>query len=197
MQSAMEVLPKTIAIIITLTAYSTIYFGFVTMKLLLNRINMGYEVLLNNEELHLFEESEKQSKLYVYVILGFANGYGLSILVPCIVKLCLYFYGILDDNNLQLILPVENVTKAGVKYFCSLIYQIIAFIAIFTVAAVSFSGYLIFVLFACFQFRVLISKIQRPFRRNSKYFQRDLYFRTSQEEWDWIIDIINSFKNVT
>ncbi|XP_043486400.1 uncharacterized protein LOC122513930 [Polistes fuscatus] len=167
MKDTVNVLQKTFGIIALLLAYSTTYFSFLTVS--------------------VFDMNEH----------GLFNGYGISIIAPCVVRVLLYFSGILDENQLQLIVPVNNISKAGVIYFCLLIYQIIGVIIVVTVGAISFSGYLIAVLFACYQFRVLILKIRRPFEKSWKYFGNDCCFRKPEEEWDWIIDVINRYKNAT
>ncbi|KAI4473731.1 hypothetical protein M0804_015209 [Polistes exclamans] len=197
LQSTVGVLQKIIGAVVLLSAYSTTYFNFVTMKLLLTTANAIWEQIVNEEELIFLDDSIKQSKLYVYTVIGIFNGYSISVITPCVAKVFLYFLGILDENQLSLLLPVNSVSKAGAQYFGLLIYQIMAIIIIVIVGGVSFSGYLMSITFACYQFRVIIFRIHRPFERNVKYMEKDWCFRTSQEEWDWIIDIINRSKKVT
>ncbi|KAI4484006.1 hypothetical protein M0804_007462, partial [Polistes exclamans] len=167
------------------------------MKLLFSHMKSYYEQVVNEKELSMLEETIKQSKICVYVFLGVFNSYGILMIIPCVVKVCLYFLGILNDNKLSLILPVNNVSNAGAQFFGLLIYQIIAVLIIITIGALSFSGHLLCVLFACYQFRVLIFIIQCPFERNLIYMEKNIFFNKSQEEWDWIIDIINRYKNIT
>ncbi|KAL2714432.1 uncharacterized protein V1478_015617 [Vespula squamosa] len=188
-------LRKIIGAFVILSTYSATYFHFVEVKLLSIRFKQDCEQLSDEDELNIMEKYTKQSKSYVYVVVVSLSLYIVSITFSCILNVILYLFGILDDNQLTLPIPVD-VSNAGALYYCLLIYQTIAFYIVLILGNTCFAVYLVAVQNACCQFTLIILQIQKPFKKNSKCMQRCCHIKTSREEWDWIVDIINRYKKV-
>ncbi|XP_035737960.1 uncharacterized protein LOC118448605 [Vespa mandarinia] len=123
----------------------------------------------------------------------FSNSYVFLTIFPCILNIFFYIFGKLDDNELKLPLSINNVLKPGALYYSLLIYQVILIFLLITVASLFISMYLIFVQHACSQFSVIMLKIRQPFKKDQKYIKSSWYYRTSREEYDWIVDIIKRY----
>ncbi|KAL2714465.1 uncharacterized protein V1478_015650 [Vespula squamosa] len=197
MQFIVKMLQKEIAAFIILSSYSTVYYRFVTIKLIMNRIKLDYDNFSDEEELKIIKKYTKETKLYVYVVVGFFNLYIILVTSPTILNVFLYNFNILDDDQLTLPLPVNDVTHAGLLFYSLLIYQIIISFVLLSIGCLFYSLYLVIVQHACCQFSIIILKIHRPFNKNPKYMQNVLLFERPCEEFDWIVDIINSYNNVT
>nr|KAF7411004.1 hypothetical protein H0235_013611 [Vespula pensylvanica] len=127
--STVRVLQKVMAFLCLLCAYSTTSFSFVTIyqlfttdfvlqttveiKLIMNRLKSDYENFTGEEELEIVEKYTKETKLYVYVVVGFFNLYIISIISPSILNVLLHNFDILDDDQLTLPVPINNVTNGG------------------------------------------------------------------------------------
>lgn len=72
--------------------------------------------------------------------------------------------GTLDDNELTFIVPINNVTNAGVLYYCLLIYQILIVIIVTTIGGLSFAAYLLVVQHACYQLNVIMYVFNRKIK---------------------------------
>ncbi|XP_047360353.1 uncharacterized protein LOC124953271 isoform X2 [Vespa velutina] len=70
LQVTIKILQKILSGICILYGYSTSYFGFVTIKFIIARFKDDYDQLSDENELNIFENYTKQSKLYMYVIIG-------------------------------------------------------------------------------------------------------------------------------
>ncbi|XP_047360352.1 uncharacterized protein LOC124953271 isoform X1 [Vespa velutina] len=156
LQVTIKILQKILSGICILYGYSTSYFGFVTIKFIIARFKDDYDQLSDENELNIFENYTKQSKLYMYVIIVFSNSYVFLTIFPCILNVFFYIFGKLDDNELRLPLFINNVLKPGTLYYSLLIYQVILVFLLITVASLFISLYLIFVQHACTQFSVIM-----------------------------------------
>ncbi|XP_035737964.1 uncharacterized protein LOC118448608 [Vespa mandarinia] len=186
LKTTME-LRKIVGALAMLSNYSVTYFHFVEVRIIF---------LSDEDELNIMEKYTKQSKSYVYIVVVSLSLYVISITFSCILNVILYLFGKLDDNHLTLPIPV-NVSNAGSLYYCLLIYQTIAFYIVLIVGSVCFGVYLVAVQYACCQFNIIISKVRKPFKKHMKYMQKSYHIKTSQEEWNWIVEIINCYRTVT
>ncbi|KAL2714466.1 uncharacterized protein V1478_015651 [Vespula squamosa] len=197
LQATIQIFQKGAASFLILSSYSTIYYRFVTIKLIINRIKLDYENFSDEEELKIIKKYTKETKLYVCVVLGFFNLYIILVTSPSILNVFLYNFNFLDDGQLTLPLPVNDVTHAGLLFYSLFSYQIIMSFVLLSIGCLFYSLYLVIVQHACCQFRIIILKIRRPFNKNPKYMQNVLLFERPCEEFDWIVDIIKSYNNVT
>nr|KAF7411041.1 hypothetical protein H0235_013648 [Vespula pensylvanica] len=120
-------LQKMLSGISILYVYSTTYFSFVTMKFIIIRFKEDYDQLSDENELNIFKNYTKQSKLYTYIIIVFSNFYIFLNIFPYILNVFFHIFGTLDDNELTLPIPVNNILKPGMLYYSLLIYQMIIF----------------------------------------------------------------------
>nr|KAF7411043.1 hypothetical protein H0235_013650 [Vespula pensylvanica] len=187
-------LRKIIGAFVMLSTYSATYFHFIEVKLLLIHFKQDCEQLSDEDELNIMEKYTKQSKSYVYVVVVSLSLYIVSITFSCILNVILYLFGILDDNQLTLPIPVD--VSVGILYYCLLIYQTIAFYIVLIVGSTCFAVYLVAVQNACCQFTLIILKIRKPFKKQLKYMQKSCHIITVREEWDWIVDIINRYRKI-
>lgn len=97
-------------------------------------------------------------QLYIcfWILAVLFNVYITSVISPCIVQVFLNLCGMLDDEQLTLPLPVNNITNASVLYFCLLIYQILTIVLVSIVGGISFSAYLVMVQHACCQLNIIV-----------------------------------------
>ncbi|XP_047361027.1 uncharacterized protein LOC124953545 [Vespa velutina] len=190
-------LQKTIPSIIMFIAYSISCLSFKTIKLIIIHFKLDYEELFDEEELNIMKEYTRETKLYAYSVIVFFNLYGISIIFSSILNVFLYLFDILEDNQLTLINPVNNVSNASALFFSLLIYQIISSFIFLIVGSVFYSTYLVFIQHACCQFSVIILKIRQPFKKNQKCMENTWNDKSAREEWDWIIDIIKRYRKVS
>ncbi|KAF7388756.1 hypothetical protein HZH68_012698 [Vespula germanica] len=106
-------LQKMLSGISILYVYSTTYFSFVTMKFIIVRFKEDYDQLSDENELNIFKNYTKQSKLYTYIIIVFSNFYIFLNIFPYILNVFFHIFGTLDDNELTLPIPVNNILKPG------------------------------------------------------------------------------------
>nr|XP_050860752.1 uncharacterized protein LOC127068517 isoform X1 [Vespula vulgaris] len=163
----------------------------------MNRLKSDYENFTGEEELEIVEKYTKETKLYVYVVVGFFNLYIISIISPSILNVLLHNFDILDDDQLTLPVPINNVTNGGLLYYSFLFYQLTMIFVLLLLGCLFYSLYMVFVQHACCQFSIIILKIRRPFKDIPKYVENVWLFEKPCEKFDWIVDIIYSYKNVT
>ncbi|KAL2714467.1 uncharacterized protein V1478_015652 [Vespula squamosa] len=221
MQSTVRVFQKIIASIGLLSSYSTTYFSFLKvhkfsypkrihcfqMKLLFTHFKLYCEQLSDEDEIDIMKKYTNETKSYVYFILVSFKIYIILIISPSILQVFLNLLG-LNDNQLILPIPVNNVTNSGLLYYFLLIYQIFGIILVSTIGSVSLSAYLVAVQHACCQLSVImyvfnhkknisLLKIWQPFKKNSKYTRKVWSLKTSTMKWEWVVNIIQRYREAT
>ncbi|XP_035737957.1 uncharacterized protein LOC118448601 [Vespa mandarinia] len=124
--------------------------------------------------------------LYTYIIF---NLYFLATITPCFISIFSYQFGTLENANLTLPIPINNVLYLGPIYYSLLIYQATGIYILISIAIICFSMNLVFVNHACCQLRVIRLKIGHPFLNPQK-------FKQIMDEFDWIVDIIQCHERI-
>ncbi|KAL2714434.1 LOW QUALITY PROTEIN: hypothetical protein V1478_015619 [Vespula squamosa] len=177
--------------------YTNIYFNLAQIKLLCSHVRLDYELIMDEKELNIMEKYTNQSKLYIYLLIVLFYLHFISKTAPSILNVFLYIFGSLDGIDLTLPFPIHNVLQTGLLYYCLLIYQIISAFLVITIGIICYSMYWTLLHHAYAQFNIIVKKVHQPFRCDQRYTQNAWYSKTSQEELDWIIDIIKCHGRVT
>ncbi|XP_047361020.1 uncharacterized protein LOC124953539 [Vespa velutina] len=124
--------------------------------------------------------------LYTYIIF---NLYFLATITPCLLSIFSYQFGTLENVNLTLPIPINNVLNLGPIYYSLLIYQTTEIYISISVAIICFSTYLVFINHACCQLSVIRFKIGHPFKGRQKFIQ-------IRNDFDWIVDVIKRHERI-
>ncbi|KAF7388643.1 hypothetical protein HZH68_012585 [Vespula germanica] len=196
LQSTCNLLQKLLGSLCITCTYSILYFRFSTLQNLCAYLKRDYKQFVDKEEINIYNKYTKRNKFYVIILCNSCILYGMSLTIPSIVNLFLHIFGLIDNVQLTLPFPVNNVLKAGLLYYFLLIYEIIGIFVVLLVACSCYSSYLIIVQHACIQFSILIFKIHQPFDERN-FTHKAFYGEINQKEHDWIIDIIARYTRIT
>ncbi|KAL2714464.1 LOW QUALITY PROTEIN: hypothetical protein V1478_015649 [Vespula squamosa] len=189
-----------------LCTYSTSYFksvqvrkDFYYLKLIHSYIKFDYMRLTDQDEWNIFEKYKKQSKKYIYCLIGKDVTYifyAIAMIFPRILNIFIYLFGTSNDVHLKLPFPINGVSKPGPLYYSLFIYQAIGINIIMTLGSVIYSSYLILVQHACCQFSIIRLKVRQPFQREQKYVQKNWLNDKFRMEFEWIVDIIKRHRRI-
>ncbi|XP_047360805.1 uncharacterized protein LOC124953450 isoform X1 [Vespa velutina] len=196
-QSTIKVLQKMLITISILGIYTAVYYSFEHMKQIFSQLKFDYQQLSDEDELEIMEKYNKEGKMYTYTIIGFFNFYLIVIVIPSIFNIFWYHIDSSDNVILTFPIPINNVLKPGPIYYSLLIYQIIGIFGLMIIGCICFSYYLLLILHACCQLRVIRMKTSQPFRDHRKLNQKTKYDKKILNEFGWIIEIIEHYKRVT
>ncbi|KAL2738171.1 hypothetical protein V1477_011530 [Vespula maculifrons] len=195
--STVKLMHNTLCNLCSLITYGFICLNFDARKLFHAHFILDYARLSDENELMVFKQYTKQSKIYTYFFVAILNFYFIAIISPCILNLSLYLFGMLDKIHLKLPFPINGVSSPGPLYYSLFIYQTIAIYIFITIAVVCYTSFLISIQHACCQLYVLKQKIRQPFLNKKNYNQISLLNKKQEEEFYWIVDIIMRHRRVT
>ncbi|XP_035737962.1 uncharacterized protein LOC118448607 [Vespa mandarinia] len=197
LQSSVKLLHKLFVTLLLVLTYTTTYFSFITMKKIFARIKCDYLQFADEKLLNIIEKYTIQSQLHTFIIVSFFSLYFISMTFPSILSVLLYIFGALDDNQLLLPFTENDGLFVGALYYNLLIYQLIGAIILLMIGSSCYSIYLVCVQHACCQLSLIIFKIREQFKMNQKHTKTNRNSKTHLDEFDWMIDIIKHYKNVT
>ncbi|KAK2581068.1 hypothetical protein KPH14_006110 [Odynerus spinipes] len=180
----------------SLCGYYTITFNFIKVRMLHFRMKFDYEQISDKKEFTTVKKYADQSKWCTLIITFFLYSYGILLTSPSILNVVLYFFGLLDDTQLTLPIPIGHILNAGLLYYAILFYEAIVIFIVTTAALASYATYILLVQHACSQFSIIKMKINQPFEQNNS----DIfawYDSAPQYQYTWIVDIIKRYKRVT
>ncbi|XP_047360822.1 uncharacterized protein LOC124953455 [Vespa velutina] len=187
--TTIKVLQYMFAAICFLYTYSNYYFKYVQIKAIVSHIKFDYEHMSNKYDFDITERYIKESKLHTFSIMVIFNVYFLATITPCFLSIFSYQLGTLENVNLTLPIPINNVLNLGPVYYSLLIYQATEIYISISVAIICFSTYLVFINHACCQLSVIRFKIGHPFKRRQKFIQ-------IRNDFDWIVDVIKRHERI-
>ncbi|KAF7388644.1 hypothetical protein HZH68_012586 [Vespula germanica] len=138
LQSTCKLLQKLLGIFCITCTYSVVYFRSSTLQKLCIYLKRDYEQFVDKEEVNIYNKCTKRNKLYVIILCNSCILYGMSLTIPSIVNLFLHTFGLIDNVQLTLPFPVNNVLKAGLLYYFLLIYEIIGIFVVLLIAYENF-----------------------------------------------------------
>ncbi|XP_047361019.1 uncharacterized protein LOC124953538 [Vespa velutina] len=184
LQSNFNLLQKVLSALCILCTYSAVYFRSATIKKLFAYHKRDYEQFSNEKEIFIYEKYTRKNKLFTIIFVG------------NVLNVFRYIIGSIDDVQLTLPLPVNNIFNAGLLYYILLIYQIIAIFILLTITCICYSSYLLAIQHACIKFSVLIFKIRQLYNEQECKSKTSCNI-TYQEEWEWMVDIIKRYTTIT
>ncbi|KAL2714463.1 LOW QUALITY PROTEIN: uncharacterized protein V1478_015648 [Vespula squamosa] len=217
LESFVKVLQKMLAAVCILWTYSAAYFSFIHVRVIFvqltsfyaiketfeniensynfqtneifSQIKLDYEKLSNKDELEITEKYNREGKMYTFTIVGFFYFYLIATITPCFLKVFSYHIGSLENVNLTLPIPVNNVSYPGTIFYTLFIYQTVGMCMLITLGTACYSSYLVLVQHACCQLSVLRLKIVQPFRELENVNQNVRCEKIIWDEFDWIVDM--------
>ncbi|KAI4493071.1 hypothetical protein M0802_009719 [Mischocyttarus mexicanus] len=105
----------------------------------------------------------------------------------------------LDNTELILPLPMKSISSGGFVYFSMLIYQIIGIDLALILSSIICSVLMVFANHARCQFSVITLKIRQRFMKEqpNNVVKKIGYKNASEDEYDWMIDLIKRYKRAT
>ncbi|KAK2580847.1 hypothetical protein KPH14_005925 [Odynerus spinipes] len=166
------------------------------VRMLHSRMKFDYEQISDKKEFTTVKKYANQSKWCTLIIMFFLYFYGILLTSPSILNVILYFFGLLEDTQLTLPIPIGHILNAGFLYYAMLFYESIVIFIVATAALANYATYILLVQHACSQFSIIKMKINQPFEQNNSDISA-WYDSAPQDEYTWIVDIIKRYRRVT
>ncbi|XP_035742385.1 uncharacterized protein LOC118450623 [Vespa mandarinia] len=177
--------------------FALTYFNFLSkIKELLFRIKSDWNNMTNKSELMILKTYANSSRMCTIINAIAFYVYITILMLPSVIHVILYIFGVLDETELILPISVDYFLKDQANFYFALFYEYACLIVLSTIGITHCSIFVSFIQHTCALFNIVAWKIEKGHKRNSHNFYRTYNFINYKEEYEWIIDIIKSYDNV-
>ncbi|XP_047370046.1 uncharacterized protein LOC124957244 [Vespa velutina] len=151
--------------------------------------------MTNKSELIILKTYANPSRMCTILIAIAFYVYITIQMLPSVIHIILYIFGILDETELILPISIDYFLKEANFYF-ALFNEYTCIVVLTTIGIAHCSIFVSFVQHTCALFNIVAWKIEKGYKGNSHNLYHTYNFINYDEEYEWIIDIIKSYDNV-
>ncbi|XP_047370214.1 uncharacterized protein LOC124957316 [Vespa velutina] len=180
--------------------FALTYYNFLSkvkiIKAILFRIKSDWNNMTNKTELMILKTYANPSRMCTILIAIAFYVYITILMLPSVIHIILYIFGVLDETELILPISIDYFLKDQMNFYFALFNEYTSLVVLSTIGIAHCSIFVSFIQHTCALFNIVAWKIEKGCKSNSHNLYHTYNFINYDEEYEWIIDVIESYDNV-